>query len=114
MTQLTIAQRREKQLESFNERYIHNMELASKIFNSYYRYVGLYRRLFDADNDSNMYGTKYHKRLEAKEEVWRARLLGYLEPYGITIFVPWITPCLGIKDEQNGAIRENVIDPILY
>lgn len=114
MRQLTIAQRRERQLQEFNNKYINNEETARKIFNSYYRYVGLYRRLVDLENDSRYCDSRYCKSLQAKEETWRERLTGYLKPYNVVIFVPWITPCLGIKDESNGAIKENVIDPILY
>jgi len=114
MRQLTICERRQKQLEQFNTRYIKDEETARKILNSYYRYVALYRRLVDLENDSRYCDSRYCLSLQKKEETWRERLTGYLKPFNIIIFVPWITPCLGIKDETNGAIKENVIDPILY
>ena len=114
MKSLTIAQRREAQLKMFTEKYVKDEETARKIFNSYYRYVGLYRRLTELENDSRYYNSKYCKSLQKKEENRNERLLNYLKPYNIIIFVPWSLPFLGIKDPETGAIKENVIDPILY
>lgn len=114
MRALTIAQRRELQLKNFNERYIKDFEKAKKILNSYYRYVALYSRLIELENDSRWAYTDYTKDLQEKESRHYNRLTAYLKPYGIKIFVPWSLPYMGIEDDKTNAIRENVIEPILY
>lgn len=113
MRKLTIAERRKMQLENFNNKYIHDMETARRLFNSYYRYVALSRRVLELENDSNMYGTRFQIEESEKEERRYNTLKKALEPYNISIFVPWCTPTLAIKD-NNGCIIETVIDPILY
>lgn len=114
MRQLTIAQRREAQLKRFNDEYIHDIEKAKKILNSYYRYVALVSRVGELENDSRYAYTRYCKSEQEKEARHYDRLTGYLKPYGISIFVPWSLPYLGIKEETSGAIKTNVIEPILY
>ena len=114
MAQMTIAQRREAQLNKFNEDYIKDLAKARMILNSYYRYVGLYSRVLEMENDSELVNTRYCKEQQERETKWYNRLCEYLKPYGISVFVPWSLPYLGIKDETNGAIKTNVIDPILY
>lgn len=114
MKQLTIAQRRAAQLNKFNADYIHNIETAKRILNSYYRYVALSHRVLELENDSRTYNTTYCREEAAKEEKHYKRLTSYLKPYGITIFVPWITPTLVIKDDARGVITSTVIEPILY
>ena len=114
MSKLTIAQRRELQLEQFNNKYIHNYEEAKKLFNSYYRYVGLHARLFEAENDSVLYNSPYYKSLKEQESKRYDSLKDRLSVYAISIYIPWTIPYLGIKDAVTGGITENVIDPILY
>lgn len=114
MSKLSIAQRRELQLTELINNYINDEQAARKIFNSYYRYVALYARCLEADSDESIYGTAYYNELQQKEEQWRERLENYLRPYGISIFVPWSIPYLGIKDANSGAIIKHVIEPILY
>ena len=114
MAALTIAQRRALQLEKFNDEYIHDIEKARKILNSYYRYHALYTRVLVMDNDSNYYGSRYHQEQSKKEEKWRNRLTEMLKPYGISIYVSWSMPFLGIVNPENGCIEKEVINPILY
>ena len=114
MARKTIAQRRALQLEKFNDEYIHDIEKARKILNSYYRYLQLSNRVVEMDNDSNLYGSRYHREQSAKEKRWYKRLTAMLEPYGISIYFPWSMPFLGIVNKETGGIDIEVIDPILY
>lgn len=114
MRKLTIAQRREAQLQAFNEKYIHDMETARRLFNSYYRYVALDYRVFEMDNDSSIYGSRYHKEQTAKRDKWYSRLSAELKKYDISIYTPWTISFLGKIDPVTGCVTESVIEPILY
>lgn len=113
MAKLTIHERRLAQLEKFNNEYIHDYEKAKYILNVYYRYVALVQRVTTLEN-SDAYNSRYCKSEQAKEEKRYDALCKILKNYGICVFVPWSLPFLGIKDETNGAIKTQVIDPILY
>ena len=113
MAQLTIAQRGELQLQRFNEQYINDIDKARYILNSYYRFVALYRRNAELEQNERIYNSRWFKAEEEKAERWWNRLSGILSEYGISIYVPWSMPFLGIKGE-NGCISAEVINPILY
>lgn len=114
MRTLTIAQRREAQLERFNADFIGDMDKARKIINTYYRYVALSYRVFEMDNSTRWYNTPYHKQESAKEARAYKRITAMLKPYDLKIFVPWIYPTIAREDKATGAIITTAIEPILY
>lgn len=112
MRTLTIAQRREMQLIKFSENYIHDIEKARKIVNSYYRYIALESRVDELDTEENQ-EKRWYKNLCEKENRWYSRLSDYLKPYGLCLFRPWCNCIIAIKDE-NGGIKEECLIPICY
>lgn len=114
MKALTTAQRREAQLNAFNEKYIHDFATAKNLFNRYYRYVAIAEREFYASNDAKVYNTRYYFEIKEKEKRTRERLQADLHKYGISIYVPWTVPFLGIINPVTGGVDVQVIEPILY
>ena len=114
MKALTTAQRREAQLNAFNEKYIHDFATAKNLLNRYYRYVAIAEREFYASNDAKIYNTRYYFEIREKEKRTRERLQADLNKYGISIYVPWTVPYLGIINHVTGGVDTQVIEPILY
>ena len=114
MAKLTIAQRREAQLDRFTRDYIGDADKARHIINTYYRYVALNYRVFLMENDANTCNTRFCKEESEKEERARKRLAEALKPYGLKLFTPWITPEIAAMDETTGAVRVVAVEPILY
>lgn len=115
MRQLTIAQRRERALNRFNEEHIHDEEAARKIINSFYRLSGLSERVFYRQNDEKLYNSRYTLSLEEKEDRWISRLNGYLKPYGLKVIYFGIFPTICKPDnEKSGNCGTPVYESILY
>lgn len=104
MKKLTQAQRRAAALQNFNERYIHDIEKAKYIINSYYRLAGLNYRVCILQNDEATCNSKYLKELEAKEEKHIKRLDVILSNYGLNIAYAGIYPTIAKVDKQRGTI----------
>lgn len=115
MAQLTIAQRRERALNYFNQDYIRDEETARKIINSFYRLSGLSERVCYRQNDERTCNSRYTAELEEKEERWIERLNGYLKPYGLKVIYFGIYPTICKPDtEKSGNCGTPVYESILY
>lgn len=115
MKQLTIAQRRERALDRFNEEHIHDEEAARKIINSFYRLSGLSERVFYRENCESTCNSRYTAELEEKEERWIKRLNEYLRPYGLKVIYFGIFPTICKPDnEKSGNCGTPVYESILY
>ena len=111
MRKPTQHQQRERALINFNDKYIHDIEIARKIINSYYRLSGLNYRLCILQNQEATYNTNYTKQLEVKETNHIKRLKSYLEPYGLTIIYCGIYPTIAVQDQKKPG---NVIKESAY
>lgn len=109
----TIADIRYNSLNRFNEAYIHDINKASYIINSYYRLCGLSNRLLILDNDERTYNTRYTTNLHAREDRHINRLNEALKPYGLCLmFFSWL-PSICIKDD-SGNKGTRVYEPTFY
>ena len=112
MRQLTIAEWRQKEVQTLHARNMDApIEDARKALNSYYRYCALNERIFNIENDEYLYN-RYTKnggldRLNSKLETWRARLNGYLKPFNASVANFGIYPSIVRYD--NYCIAETVI-----
>ena len=104
MAKWTQAQRREKELNNFNDKYIHDIDTARKIINSYYRLCGLSYRVCELQNDEYWHNKPYTQDQEAKEARHIDRIKAYLKPYGLTLDYSGIYPSICIKDPKTGGI----------
>lgn len=106
MTQMTIAQMRERDIEKFMEMTGATEETTRKIFNSFYRYSGLEQRLLVLENDCEFYERRkwWLDHEEERAEKWRKRLMGWLNPYGLTLYVSGGYPKICIRDPKTGGI----------
>ena len=105
MARLTIAQRRERQLQSFNEEFIKDISKASYIINSFYRLCGLDEWLLYAENDPRRCNSRYTQEQEEKALRWIARLNKHLAPYGLKIAYSGYLPSICIMGEGNRIDR---------
>ena len=101
MAQMTVAQRRERQLIRFNEDYIHDLDRAKYLVNSYHRLCGLIENVFYRENDERLYNSPYTQELEAKQDRWIERLNNNLAPYGLSLCWSGLYPTIGIKGKNN-------------
>lgn len=109
MAYLTQAQRRERALINFNDEFIHDLEKARKIINSYYRLSGLNYRVCIMQNDEATANSKYLEECEAKEQRWIKRLNSYLAPYKLHIVYAGIYPTITtINPERPTCIDREV------
>lgn len=111
----SVSDIRRRSLIAFNEAYIHNLDKASYIINSYYRLCGLSDTLLYRDNDAYLHDKPYTARLHDKEDRWVIRLNKALKPYGLTLmYFSWL-PSICIKDEsKKGNCGNRVYEPTFY
>lgn len=113
MRQLTIAQRRERQLERFNEDHIHDINKARYITNSLYRLAGLDERLVYLQNDERTCDRPSTRYEEERALNWVKRLNKNLKPYDLQIMYSGIYPQI-CKSEDGHRIDEVVFYVISY
>lgn len=88
---MTTAQIREARLIRFNSDYIHDIDRARYLINSYYRLCGISNRLLELDNDYYYHDRPYTKELHIKEDKAVDRLRKNLNSYGLTLtFYSWL------------------------
>ena len=111
----SVSDIRRRSLINFNEAYIHDIDKASYIINSYYRLCGLSNTLLYRDNDERLYNSHYTRSLHDKEDRHVERLNKVLSEYGLTlIFFSWL-PSICIKDEnKKGNCGNRVYEPTFY
>lgn len=114
MAQLTIAQRRERQLEHFNDAYINDIDKAKKILNSYYRLCGLSERTFYLANDEKTCNGKYCKECEERELRWISRLNEMLNGTNLKVTYLGFLPSICEMNEETGAVKHQEIYCIAY
>lgn len=85
---MTIAEKRAKALRRFNEDYIHDIDVARKIVNIYYRLVALEYRNLEHDTEENQSKIWFKNDLE-KESRMYDRLNKLLEPYNLHLSQAW-------------------------
>lgn len=119
MKKLTIAERREKELDILISYKTSNptpadYKEARKIMNSYYRLCGLANRNLMLTNNENTYNRVSTHKSEERESKWFKRLQKtFKEIYGLDLFyVSWY-PSIGAKDTTNGGIQE-LVHAIFY
>lgn len=111
MRKPTIAELREKSLQRFNNDYIHNMNVARTIINSYYRLEALSTRNANNDTEKNQ-GKKWYIEDENKEIKMAERLEKMLAPYGLILAQPG---CYEIaKNVGNTTAIRIVYDSYFY
>lgn len=119
MKKLTIAERREKELDTLIGYKTSNptpadYKEARKIMNSYYRLCGLANRnLMLANNENTCNRVSTHES-EERESKWFKRLQKtFKDIYGLDLFyVSWY-PLIGAKDTANGSVQE-LVHAIFY
>lgn len=101
----TIAEQR---VEQVNKLYKRNESLgrdnASRLMNSFYRYVGLRIRNVEDDNNERTANTKWHKANEDREEKWLARLERQFKEYGLILVFYGIYPTITEHVGENETI----------
>ena len=113
MRQLTIAEWRQKEVETLHARNTAvSIEDARKALNSYYRLCAFSERIFYINNDEALY-TRYTRRgrleaMEARETAWIKRLNNYLMPCGGCVAYTGLYPSIVVKGD-NGCIENTVI-----
>lgn len=109
MAQMTIAQKRARALNDFNDNYIHNIEAAKHIANILYRLSGLEERLLYLENDEKTCNRRYTREMRERADKQFKRLETLLQPYNLIVIYPGYLPT--ICREKHG--RE-VLDTYYY
>ena len=104
----SVSDIRRRSLIAFNEAYIHDLDKASYIINSYYRLCGLSNTLLYRDNDAYLHDKPYTNELHDKKNKWVIRLNKTLKPYGLKLrFFSWLP---SICDNNDNRVYE----PMFY
>lgn len=119
MNKLTIAERREKELDILISYKTSNptpadYKEARKVMNSYYRLCGLCDRNSMLTNEEYTCNLASTHKSEEREAKWFRRLQKtFKEIYGLDLFyVSWY-PLIGAKDTTNGSVQE-LVHAIFY
>ena len=119
MDKLTIAERREKELNILvtyktNDPMPADYNEARKIMNSYYRLCGLSNKNLILTNNENTCNRASTHESEERESKWFKRLKKtFKDIYGLDLFyVSWY-PLIGTKDTENGSVQE-LVHAIFY
>lgn len=101
---MTIAERRFAQLNRFNDQFIHDINKASYVANSYYRLCALCETNLYLANDERTCNCRSTALSEEREERWVNRLNGVLKEYGLKLvyFGYFPTICLDKQTESGG------------
>lgn len=113
MANMTIAQKREKELERLvsyktNDPTETDFSEARKIMNSFYRLCGLCETNLYLSNDERRHDSPYTARSEEREQVWYERLnKQFQDIYGLSLCYLGYCPSIGVKN-SNGGFSEKV------
>lgn len=101
----TIAEQRAEQV---HELYKRNESLgrdnASRLMNSFYRYVGLRVRNVEDDNNARTANGRWHKESEEREDRWLERLNKAFKEYGLILVFYGIYPTITEHKGGNETI----------
>lgn len=112
MKKLTVAQIRENNIYKLAKRSknfetdINIFNKARKAFASFYRLAGFSERLFNINNDYELYKRYQGKRLEAmeaREDAWIKRCNKYFSEFNAEIYYNGIYPSIIEKRENNSG-----------
>lgn len=112
MKKLTVAQIRENNIYKLAKRSknfetdVNIFNKARKAFNSFYRLAGFSERLFNINNDYELYRRYQGKRLEAmeaREDAWIKRCNEYLKEFNAEVYYNGICPSIIEKKENNSG-----------
>lgn len=109
MRKPTIAEQRERELQSASRLYNINIDELRRLINSYYRYCGLVIRLFNDNNTSEERYNFLKKRIEREEEraeKWFKRLNDQFNKYGLSLVYFGVTPTICEKSTTRTAIEK--------
>lgn len=99
---MTIAQLREKELERFNDAFIHSLDDARHIITTFYRCAGLCDRLLYLDNDERTCNRRSTQELHERADRQVMRLNALLKPYGlVTRFSSWLPSICKLEDKYH-------------
>lgn len=115
MRTLTIAQKRERELNKLAE-LGGSMDQARYLMNSYYRLAALCERNFYLSNDERTHDLKSTKRSEEREMQWIKRLdRAFYEFIGANITFCGIYPSICYMDKERGnCIAGTAVDTFFY
>ena len=113
MRKLTVAERREKELDNLVKFKTENpmpedYKEARTNMNSFYRLCGLCERNLYLTNNENTCNLKSTKKSEEREQKWIDRLnKTFFDTYGLKLVYCGYCPSIGIVDE-NGGFSEKI------